>query len=288
MRPKTYLYAFIQSISSAEYYRDVLRAPLWFSVRFFLISLALIGVVETTHFLIKTVPQAEQFMHQVATEVKVTYPKDLIIEWDGNQLSASNPLLQVSYPQAIDPDEYNLPPYLAQFQTSSTTLDDTTLNDAQSLFVISSNTVYMQDSNNAWSDTNLSSILPKDETFVLTTDTIDSSVDSLVEAIYMTREIFIALGAIAMITITILSTIFILIIESLLGFLLVRIYGYQLSIRDVFQLGLHIIVPAHIAHTVALFAFPTLTFPILSVSFWVLFVYIVYTNRAFLSKTYKK
>lgn len=288
MRPKTYFHAFIQSISSAEYYQDVLRAPLWFSIRFFLISVALIGIVETSHFLVRTIPQAEQFVQEVAREVKTNYPPDLIVEWDGSLLSTSIPSLSIPYPLEFKPQDYNLPNNLAQFQTDQTDISDAVLSQYESLFVITADAIYIQDAKLDWSQTDLSHVLPENESFVLTADNANSSIDAMVEALFMTRGVFIAMGAAVMILFTLLSTIIVLCIESLLGLLLVRIYGYQLSAKKVLQMGLHVIVPAHIAHTVALIAFPALPFPILSVSFWALFVYIIYSNRTFLNAEYKK
>ncbi|MFZ1721223.1 MAG: hypothetical protein WAU07_01835, partial [Microgenomates group bacterium] len=264
MRPRTYIKTFINSISSAEYYREVLNAPLWFSLRFFLISLFLIGVIETYFFLTKTVPLAEQILIETAEEAKANFPNDLMVSWNGSTLTSSNPILEISYPSSVNSQALELPNTLATLRTEVSTLSTQELEHIPSLLVITSSNVYIQDSEGNWKSRSLDSVLPPDESFVLTKENSASSIDVVTEAFQMIRGILLVLGTTIMVLIAIAGTLAILILESFLGFLLVRLYGVSLSLRQVFQLGLHIMVPAHIAHTVALFSLPEHTFPILS------------------------
>ncbi len=86
---KTFLKTFIKSTTSAHYYKDVLKAPFTFSVKYFLFFNVLVGLITVAHILI---PMSLFNIGTVLDKATSTLPADLQISVIDGRLSINRPL----------------------------------------------------------------------------------------------------------------------------------------------------------------------------------------------------
>jgi hypothetical protein len=76
---KTFFYALRNSLFRPAYYVDVLRAPLSFSVKFFLMFSGLLALLYSIIILTVTIPATQTFITKIKDKAPSFYPKDLEI-----------------------------------------------------------------------------------------------------------------------------------------------------------------------------------------------------------------
>lgn len=146
----TFFRAFWKSISSFTYYRDVVKAPFSFSLKYFLLFSLLTGFTLTLLISMAILPAIHQFLARVETRAKSLYPQDLTITIKDGELatSATEPLhfpipfeLFTDTPPAVS-DQNQM--YLLTIDTGAQVED---YKDSKSLiFVTKKNVVVTQDS----------------------------------------------------------------------------------------------------------------------------------------------
>ncbi len=88
---KAFIYTFYKSLTSLEYYKDLLKVTLGFSIKY-LLTLAVIGTVFATLALSTSViPAVKSWTKTFVFEFKNVYPKDLEITITDNKWSLNKP-----------------------------------------------------------------------------------------------------------------------------------------------------------------------------------------------------
>ena len=119
---KAFFYSFYKSVSSLNYYKDVVLAPLSFSVKYFFMLTILLSVGISTVATISTLPKIQKGLNSFINTAANYYPDDLIITSKGGQIS-------------INKSE----PFIVPFPKRSLELTSQTKKELENLIVFDSN-----------------------------------------------------------------------------------------------------------------------------------------------------
>ena len=119
---KAFYYSFYKSVSSLSYYKNVVLAPLSFSVKYFLMLTILVSVGISTVATISALPKIQKGLNSFINTAANYYPDDLIITSKGGQIS-------------INKSE----PFIVPFPKGSLELTSQTKKELENLIVFDSN-----------------------------------------------------------------------------------------------------------------------------------------------------
>lgn len=281
MRPRTFFYALLSTFTSARYYLDVLRAPWWFSFRFFLMAMICLGLTRAAFVNIKLVPTWKTQLSNIINQVERDFPPNLVISWDGRSLHTSdNQTVAIPYPTELQPQAELWPPILGFIVPQTLTADQfsTTL-PHRSLMVATTDRFFVSDSQGEWSDVPLNTVPGFDRSFSISRETLPQQ---LTEVRAWTDSFWAwATGALVVFSATyvVVAGLWMSVLEGLFAFLVLRFSGFQLPYRKAVQLSLHLIVVAETLSQLSLWLYGPSELPLFSISFWCLFAYVVWTLR---------
>lgn len=102
---KTFAITFKRSLTDFSYYKDVLKAPFSFSLKYLIFFLFLVSILSTIQLGFKAltyVPKVDEFEVVAYEYLRDLYPSDLVITVENNELSINQPV-----PYVIDlPNEW--------------------------------------------------------------------------------------------------------------------------------------------------------------------------------------
>lgn len=276
MKLLTFWRTLVKSITSARYYREVVKAPFWFSFRFFIMSMVLLSPVVSYRLQQRVFPQYKQLAQQGIAEAAQQFPEDLQINWEDEQLTTSpSASTTISWPQGFNYEEQNLPGSVAYVDTTGETTSTENLN---SLFLVTNTRLFMNDLQGNWTDFPLSSMFNTDS-FSFNKDNLPE----LVEVSNLALDGFYRLAIIATYIIApfvlIGSRLWIGLLESFLAYLVLKMNRSSMSFPKVYQLGLHIMVVVEIIVQVADWIYPNHQLPLFTIGYWLMFVYILWINH---------
>ncbi|NMB91271.1 DUF1189 family protein [candidate division WWE3 bacterium] len=88
---KTFFYVFKKSISSPEYYKELLETKFSFTFKYYLMLAVLVSLIFTSFVSIKMVPETKAWLKTGVEEVKNIYPDDLVISIKDGKWSINKP-----------------------------------------------------------------------------------------------------------------------------------------------------------------------------------------------------
>jgi len=119
---KAFYYSFYKSVSSLSYYKNVVLAPLSFSVKYFLMLTILVSVGISTVATISALPKIQKGLNSFINTAANYYPDDLIITSKGGQININKP-----------------EPFIVPFPKGSLELTSQTKKELENLIVFDSN-----------------------------------------------------------------------------------------------------------------------------------------------------
>ncbi len=276
MKIRTYFQTLIKSISSPQYYLDVLNARFSFSLKFFLFSYFLLAIIATAFYIQFDIPHYKMIFKQNSDAIKQYYPDQLKLSWDGKELKQSGPeLVEVSYPIGIPHD--GLPDKLAYIDASATSIDQITkLGKSNSLFAITKDTLYASRNEGGWSPLPLKETPGFQSAFTIDKtslahylgiwETIFNSSLNAFTFIYPVA-FFFWIGLLRLMTLA---------VNSVFVYYLLRLLGKNLPYKKVFQLGMHIIVVAGLLDILTSHVIPpNVEIGIYGVAFWLYLIVVL-------------
>ncbi len=281
MNAADYLRNVGSSLTSLAQYPLFLKRRLSWSLLFLLISYLVLGLVSASRIVWKDIPELETKANQTLEEVRLNFPADLSLEWNGQQLThTGNSALKVPYPSFISPADLDLPPVLVYHLNQSIPEDQFAQQlPERSLIVVTPTELYMNDLQGDWNQIQLSELLGADS-FSLNQATLPQYLDQAKAGLENSRGV-LQIGTFFFIPVLLtLARIWSLAIETLLAFVLTRLNGIPLSLRHLFQLNLHIIVVAEVINLASQFLYGNHHWPLFSLTFWLLWVLIMITQRS--------
>jgi len=265
-------------VSYPKYYRQILEKPFSFSITFLLTSYFLFTIFATVLFVLFDLPRIRSIVTQAESELQTHFPTDLEIHWDGQNLRSNNPqTLAIEFPSQLPKDS---------FPSSKLALLNTQVNEtkqvadkaeASSLLFISSNTLYVSNSNSGWSELPLDQVIPN-QPFTLNRQTLPSTIAYWKEVSNNLLQIAPFAYPVGFFLLTVPLRLVGLFVEAMVIFLLLRLINSQLSLGKIFQLLLHIGVIAELVQLVTASLTQT-SLPMYSLTLWGYFLVILPSLR---------
>ncbi len=144
---KAFIYVFTKSLTSPNYYNDVIKTGFAFSIKYYLSLIAILSLLIATGVTIRLVPQVNSTVSDIATQAKTIYPDDLIFTmqdgtWDVNR---PQPFI-VPMPDSIKSSSDASAPVNAIVFDKSGTIND--LDKYQTAILVNSVNMISKDSSN--------------------------------------------------------------------------------------------------------------------------------------------
>lgn len=298
MTLKIYFENLKYSISSFDYYFKMLKNPLKDSVLFVFTTLLLLGLVDGVYKSFKTLPVIKIEIEKTIDSISENFDPSLEIIWADNQLEINKESLFIPWPNNFNHQEYNFPEHVAIISSNDNSPNESDLLKATStsIFINQNNLYTLQETvedfkvnqqegkQNTWSEYSLQEILAESTSFSINKQNLPKILDPIKSDI---NENFQKVQIFMIFVFTIFyiaSKTWFLLIESLLVFLLFKIYGFNFNLNKIFKLTGNILVPATIIELFSKLFYEYQSFPMLVISFWTILTVISFK----LSKTEKK
>lgn len=278
MRPSTYLKTLWRSLTSIEFYSSILSAPFWFSVRFFLLTFVLIGLIVGSLYARELNSFVQTSLEPTLQETTNHFPEDGKLLWNGDRLEVSPDPFSVYYPNTL-PAAYAPPSgKIAVLTNQETTPEELfTTPDSAALSLVTPTSVFIRGTS-GWVQTGLQDNL-QDQLLLITPETLPQHLVAVKEWILSTLPLATYLFPVLTVVALLLHRVWIAFIESLLIYLLFRFNQIPIPFLKSLQLALHILIPAEIVHQIAGFTYPNLDFSLLSLTFWVILIHFFFSQR---------
>ena len=275
MKLRTYCHALINTFSSALYYVDILNTKFSFSIRFFLISYFLLGIIGAKFFWSRVVPWLRNEIATSLEDFQQHFPPYLQVTWDGEQLqTVPTAPLTIPYPQFVPSD--GLPSELAIINVLASAPPSST----PALLFVTKNTLFGFQGDNQWTELPLKDIPQLNQAFTITTETLPAFID---QAKHFSEQLlrFAAFAyPIAFVSVVAPLRLLSLLFESILLFFVLRLVNPFWTFRKIYQLSLHIAVVAETIQLVTTFFFHATALPMFTLAFWGYFMIILWQLRS--------
>ncbi len=284
MRPKTYWHTISNLFTSPKYYLEILKAPFWFSFRFFIISMIILGLAWTLKVNQIIVPAFQQEINNNLDKIEVNYPAELEISWQDNQLESSiNEIIEIPYPDSFKQNS-QFPPIFGYFIPENISSEQfSTKFDQKSLLVLTNSKFFINNLQGDWANIPLSEVFPK-ESIILNKGTASELIsklkDELEKIFYLVKQLNFVVIPLAIIIIKLWMSF----LEAILIFLFFKLNRVVLNFKKTLQLSLHLVVVAEVIAQITSWIYPSIQFSMFTLSYWSIFGYIFWTQKKRFSK----
>lgn len=280
MKPKTYWKALIGSVTQPAFYIQILNRPLSFSIRFFVISCVLLGVVSAFLTIQIRFPQFLDDFQAAMVKMEQNYPSDLVIHWSDGKLSTNTdqPLL-VTYPESIGYRPTELLSMIdPQFNDDQLDQIGTQL-PASTFSVVTQQNVLINDGLGNWTIIRLNELPYFNQDFEITHANLPIVVSQATHQFQQLLQIAKPVTFVLLPVIFLITGLWTAIWYTIIGQFLLTLYGKNFGFKKIYQLTLHLIFVAQCIAQLTLFLYPQVSFSMFSLSYWVLFIALSFTLR---------
>ena len=100
---KTFFYIFKKSITSPEYYKELLETKFSYSIKYFVVLSIFASLITSAFVSVKMVPSLKNGIRDFAKQTKDSFPDDLVISFKGSQWTINRPQpFKVAMPKGSD------------------------------------------------------------------------------------------------------------------------------------------------------------------------------------------
>lgn len=270
---KNFLFRLLASITNVNYYRLVLFEKLSNTISFY--SLFLVGttLVLSVKFWVADLPFLMTSVTQAGEELILNYPNDLVVEVSDGQLSSSSKPIRVSYPQNTPSRFLEISENLAIIGES-----DDIKELGSTLFLLTSTELQSISQGDVVSTMSWKELFPENDVLV-TSATIADQSEVVKQVILDILSVSAYLFPVGMFGFLVISRLFMILLESAIVYVLIKIQNIRFNFVQVFQLVVSLFVPAEIINQISLIVYPDLPVSMLSLSFWILFIFVFFSLR---------
>ncbi|NCO12528.1 MAG: hypothetical protein COZ34_02485 [Candidatus Pacebacteria bacterium CG_4_10_14_3_um_filter_34_15] len=285
------------SITSAEYYLEVLKKPLKTSLLFFASTILILGLVNGANIALKKLPKIKDDVNLALNDLNNHFDKNLEIIWADNQLELNQDYVNIYWPSTIDYKKHHLPKLFGIISnTQEPPYESNLIFQNSSLIYINKNYLYSlqsatqdqtQDNQNSkedWVEYPLTTIFDGLGSYSLNkqillkiTATISESIDKSFPKIQIIMAIISSI-------LYLLSKSWFLFIESILVYFLFKIYSFSFNFKKVLKLCSNIMIPTAIIETASNILYSDLTLPMATIAFWTILTFISFNLKNVMSK----
>lgn len=267
---KKFFRQIFESISNLEYYRHLFFRSFSDSLKFYFLFLGLISLVLTAEYWIKTVPQITSTAQQIAIEAQTAFPVDLLLVWQNGKIISNMYPVTIPFPSAAPSSIKESAEYLAVIVASEESPH------GNALFTITPTRIISYDQGQVISELELTQILGS-EPQILSKATIAGHSETILELVKSGTKISGYVLPIFFWLFLSISRLYIICLETVIIFILTKIQRIHISFGKLYQLSMHIFVPAEIVHQITRIAQVEIPVSMLTLSFWIFFIYIFFS-----------
>ena len=279
MRPKTYWHVISNLFTSPKYYLEIFRAPFWFSLRFFIVNMVILGLTLTWRINQKVIPAYQQQINDGLNEVITHYPPELEIAWRNNQLkSSTNEVIEIPFPSSIEQTS-QLPPVLGYFVPEDIPPEQFSKKlNQKSLLVVTTYKIFINNLQGIWTEAPLTELFPEQE-MILNKDTSPEFISKFKHELEKIFNLTKQLNFVVMPLVIAIVKFWMGLLEALLIFLFFKLNRFNINFTKTLQFSLHLVVIAEIITQTTSWIYPNLQFSMFTLSYWSIFSYIFWTQR---------
>jgi hypothetical protein len=266
---KYFVARLLASISSTHFYEQVLREPFKKPLTFYIQFLLLTAAVMTIRYWVATIPFVEKQVATVKSEAIQNYPSDFLVTWNGEHLAPSS-ALEIDFPAKTPVSVKELADKLAVIQPN----EDTT--NQSVLLAVTPTKLRLLDEGSVVQEESLAPFLGEEQ-FILTKESLPALASRVESWINSNAVVIGFIYPLAIFLFLIVSRAYLLLIESGIIFLFLRIGQSNLRFGKLFQLVMALFVPAEIINQIASMVGLHVNTSILSLSFWIFFVFVFFS-----------
>jgi hypothetical protein len=283
----TYFTLLFSSFVSSEPYMRLLRSSFWKTFWFFIASMLLIGLSSAARFNTRTIPQWRIIAQNVIAEAVTNYPNDLELNWEEDRLAMNivEPLA-IPYPTALAKPELFPETFLYLSPEELTPSNFKRHLSTFSLFVITPTHLYVNDLQDHWSELLLTDAIATDS-FTITKTGVGEMSQATQELINGQIAVVGVLAWVGLPLWLVVVQFFSCFVMAILLTLIFKLYRLHVPFMKSWQLTLHVAIVAEAVHQLSLWLYPETTVPMYSLAFWLIFGYLILTNRTSLEQLAK-
>jgi hypothetical protein len=141
---RAFFYTFFKSLTSLKYYKDVIKANVYFSIKYFFSLAAIAGTISVL-LALSQIGEIKQGYNNALEQIRNLYPSDLVISYREGDISVNReePFI-IPLPQAVREQDGQLPTNLIVF-SSEGTLDD--VNNLDTLILVNDSNILVKGNN---------------------------------------------------------------------------------------------------------------------------------------------
>jgi len=275
MNIKNILNKLSQPFTNIEYYKSAIDKPFWNTFSILALVLLISSFVSAGFFVKTHLPTMINSFTSIANEASENYPEDLVIDWDGTNLHTNRDNFEVYWPSMIDSDIPGFPSKILFFENSDKSPQDLNISTNDYISFINTNNIYhINDETKEWTAQSLGdfaqSSLPLsiDKKFVVDTN------KNILIYLENNKDTITLITIIIHIILFTSSKVWFLAIETILVILLFRLYSMKLTTNQVIKLSMNIMIPTVVLSTIAELLYSDINFPLQTITFWILLIFI--------------
>ncbi|MDQ5951364.1 MAG: hypothetical protein QG639_641 [Patescibacteria group bacterium] len=268
---KRFFFTLLASISSLEYYHGVIFRPFSQVLGFYTVFLLLCSGLLTIQYWYSTLPHYQVLVDQSLQELAANYPEDLTFTWTGQELQLSH------YPVLVPPPSV-APEWFKQGSEYVITFTDSVpqTNQYATFFITTATDIYPVSQGQIGEAIALQDFLTT-EPFEVTKTTLPSFIEKARNVLFSGLTFAGYLMPLAHFMALFVSSLYVLLLDTFIIFLFIKIQRLPISYKQLFQLGVALLVPAQIIALVTRLANLDVPISMLSLSFWILFIVVFFS-----------
>ncbi len=283
MRPRTFIKTLLQSFSSVEYYLAVLKAPFWFTFRFFLITYFLYGLYAGQQVVTRVTSFITANTDPVITAIIADFPQEGYVFWSGSKLEVSPDPFRVALPEPLQTLFPGVNTFALLTSSSSEPQVLLTENNTSAYLAVANNTLSVRNNDGTWESTAADTTFGTEQVYIDKKglpSMLETGKTRLYELLPTLEKIVWAVSCMFIILVGFGTAL----INGLIISLLAKLQGIALSYWKSVQLALHLLVPLEGVYLLAQRLYPTIELPIVTIGFWILLIFFFVTQREELYK----
>ena len=279
------LNSLLEPFSSVEYYKKASNKPVLKSLLLFVVMISLLGVIQGIQLIAQNTQPTLNTLEKIKTDFVSNYPEDLQFNWENKTLSyqyhslEENPeYISVPFSSHIPVSQSSLTDNFAYITNSETTPEKENITTQGYMFFVTPTKIFVSESvsSNTWAEYAISKVFENEASFAIDKSMVETVTQNLLTAIQENTAQLQLTALVVFCVLFFLGKVWFLCIETLLAFLFLKLNSITLTVKQTISLSIHILITTAVIATLAELIYQNITFPLHTLSFWVVLFYISY------------
>jgi len=285
MSSAKYIHTVLEPFTSVEYYKKASNKSVILSILLFILVITVLGFIQGSKLIAQYTQPTVSALENIQADVVQNYPEDLTFTWKNNTLSfqyessdESPNFISVPLSSHLELPYNSIPHNFAFITNTETTPANEDISSQAYLFFITPTKIFVAESisSNSWTEYSLSTLFENESSFTLDKTIVASAAQNILTAIQDNIILFQVIVVLFLTVSFFISKVWFLCIETLLMFLFLKLSNITLTVKQTISLSIHILLTTATVATLAELIYKNVTFPLHTVSFWVVLFYITY------------